>query len=139
MKFNTGFTLVELMVTVAVVGILAVVAIPSYQAFLSNSKIDSCIKYVIPLKMSADYLIEQGDPVTLASLGADNSGGGNCSGGLQVNFVNEVDTDGDGSIDESDVSLVAISEGNTMTLTRDRSNGVWSCSSSDSSLAPTIC
>ena len=35
---QTGFTLTELMVTVAIVGILATVAMPSYQAYIQKSR-----------------------------------------------------------------------------------------------------
>lgn len=38
MKKNTGFTLIELMITVAIVGILASVALPSYQDSVKKSR-----------------------------------------------------------------------------------------------------
>jgi type IV pilus assembly protein PilE len=37
-KNESGFTLIELMIVVAIVGILAAIAMPSYSAFLKKSK-----------------------------------------------------------------------------------------------------
>ena len=54
MKKQSGFTLIELMIVVAIVAILAAIAMPAYQTYTGKSKFSEVIAATGPLKTAVE-------------------------------------------------------------------------------------
>jgi type IV pilus assembly protein PilA len=85
-----GFTLIELMIVVAIIGILAAIAIPAYQDYTIRSQVTEGMTLAGDLKASiAEYTAQVGDwPVDMGDLGL-GSGGTSKTG----RYVQAVDVD----------------------------------------------
>ena len=73
---NSGFTLIELMIVIAIVGILAGIAIPSYQDYSTRAKVSEGIVLADGMKTQvADYFLAQGSfPTDNTTLGYTAAG-----------------------------------------------------------------
>ncbi len=63
MKKQNGFTLIELMIVVAIIGILASVALPAYNNYTAKSKFTELIMGTAPLKTALSVCAQTGDCV----------------------------------------------------------------------------
>jgi type IV pilus assembly protein PilA len=69
-----GFTLIELMIVVAIIGILAAIAIPQYQDYIARSQVTRVVGEISALKTSIEERLSRGITTgTLSDLGYSGS------------------------------------------------------------------
>ena len=66
-----GFTLIELMIVVAIIGILAAIAVPAYQSYAMKAKFTEVVSATAPFKLGVEVCVAEGNLLATCTGGAN--------------------------------------------------------------------
>ncbi|HAI58616.1 MAG TPA: prepilin-type cleavage/methylation domain-containing protein [Xanthomonadaceae bacterium] len=134
MKHAEGFTLIELMIVVAIIAILAAIAIPAYQNYVSRAQLTTALQDIVGGKSPFETELVANSVVTTdpARIGL-RSITTRCS---QI----QIDSSAGGFIRCTVRGNPAV-DGTRITLQRAAASGAWSCTATvtDDALKPAGC
>ena len=146
MNAQKGFTLIELMIVIAIIGILAAIAIPQYQNYIAKSQVSRAMGETAAIKTAVESCLNEGKTAK-----------GACPLGVTTSNIQTIKVEGaapatDGT-NAADLTTGATIEATfadnaaatlkdskaTLTWTRD-ANGSWACATTaDAKYKPAGC
>ncbi|WP_083708655.1 pilin [Pseudoalteromonas sp. SK18] len=137
-----GFTLIELMIVVAIIGILAAVALPAYQEYTQKAQVSGSIAEISGARTAYDVAYSENRPATFYTV--DNLGLAASTERCSAFTVNAPALTG-ATAGAQATAIQCTMKGSgavqsgTVTLSR-TADGVWSCAASvEAKLAPSTC
>ena len=127
MKKQQGFTLIELMIVVAIIGILAAIAIPAYQDYTIRAQVSEGINLASGAKAAiSEYFMDSG------ALPASNSEAGlEASGNITGNYASSVAVAAGGVVTVTyngpEVNAQIAGQQLTLTPTTNAGSVQWAC------------
>jgi type IV pilus assembly protein PilA len=136
-NIQKGFTLIELMIVVAIIAILAAIALPAYQDYIARSQITTGLADIRGGVTAFEERINRGTP-TGALAGPGDIGLQAETPRCSITVAGDIE-DTDGQEIECTVKGNPRVVGNVVTLTR-ASSGAWECTSdAEDKYLPTGC
>ncbi|MEZ9144939.1 pilin [Vibrio sp. 10N.286.52.C3] len=119
-----GFTLIELMIVVAIIGVLSAIAVPAYKNYVTKSELSSGLATMRSLITPAELIFQEKGSISSATPITDL---GTVSSASSLGTIS-IDTENEIKFTFNDTSSV-----NAATLKFSRSTNGWTCENSKDS------
>ncbi|QEO45182.1 pilus assembly protein PilA [Vibrio tarriae] len=122
-KLQKGFTLIELMIVVAIIGVLAAVAIPAYKDYVKKSEAASALATLRALITPAELFYQEKGTAAAADIATDL--GSSTTANDLGDIISALDSTNKPTLKFEFGANSSMANTDTLTFTRD--TGGWTC------------
>jgi type IV pilus assembly protein PilA len=138
-RSSAGFTLIELMIVVAIIAILAAIALPIYQIYVARTQVVAALAEITPGETSYELLYDAG--VVDSGIYSDVSNFNLQSPTSRCTITIQAPTDGTGVITCTLLQTSSMFNSDSAISVERQSDGTWDCIATDlpSEILPSYC